>query len=68
VSYDDATSFGTSRTQLLVDYPLICNYKTAAKGQFIQNMNLAGFAMWETGGDYNNILVNSIRSTINMTA
>ena len=67
VSYDDATSFGTSRTQLLVGYPLICNYKTAAKGTFIHDLNLAGFVMWETGGDYNNILVNSIRSAMHMT-
>jgi chitinase len=67
VSYDDATSFGTSRTQLLVGYPLICNYKTAAKGTFIHNLNLAGFAMWELGGDFNNLLVNSIRSAMQMT-
>ena len=25
-------------------------------------MGLAGFAMWETGGDSNNILLNAIRS------
>jgi len=67
VSYDDATSFGTSRTRLLVGYPLICNYKTAAKGMFIHDSNLAGFAMWETGGDYNNILTSSIRSAMQMT-
>lgn len=67
VSYDDATSFGTSRTQLFVGYPLICNYKTAAKGAFIYDLKLAGFAMWELGGDYNNILVNSIRSAMQMT-
>jgi chitinase len=65
VSYDDTNSFGMSRTQVLVGYPLICNYKTAEKGSFIHDFNLAGFAMWETGGDYNNILVNSIRSTMN---
>jgi hypothetical protein len=68
VSYDDARSFGTSRTQLLVGYPLIYYYKTAAKGNFIHDMNLAGFAMWELGGDSNNILVNSIRSAMNKTA
>lgn len=64
VSYDDATSFGTSRTQLIVGYPLICKYNTAAKGTFIHNLGLAGFAMFETGGDFNNILVNSIRSAM----
>jgi hypothetical protein len=67
VSYDDATSFGTSRTQLLVGHPLICNYKTAAKGEFIHDFGLAGFSMFETGGDFNNLLVNSIRSAMHMT-
>jgi chitinase len=33
----------------------------AAKGNFIKNKGLRGFAMWETGGDQNNILINSIR-------
>ena len=67
VSYDDATLFSTSHTQLLVGNPLICNYKTAAKGEFIRNFGFAGFAMFETGGDFNNILVNSIRSAMGMT-
>jgi len=44
--------------------PLICNYKTAEKGQFIRKSGLAGFSMWETGGDYNNILTKSIRSAM----
>jgi chitinase len=66
VSYDDAMSFGTSRTQVLIGYPLIYNSKTGVKGEFISNMNLAGFAMWEVAGDYNNILVNSIRSAMNI--
>ena len=65
MSFDDATAFGTSGTQLLVGYPLICNYKTVAKGMFIHDFGLAGFAMWQTAGDYNNILVNSIRSAMN---
>ena len=33
----------------------------AAKGKFILDTKLRGFSMWEAGGDYNNILVNSIR-------
>ena len=61
VSYDDATSFGTLRTQLPVGIHWLW-LKTAAKGQFIHDMGLAGFAMWETGGDSNNILLNAIRS------
>ena len=33
----------------------------AAKGEFIKKLGLRGFAMWEAGGDYNDILLNSIR-------
>lgn len=33
----------------------------AAKGNFIQQRGLAGFAMWEAGGDSNDILLDSIR-------
>ncbi|KAJ3776694.1 endochitinase [Lentinula raphanica] len=34
----------------------------AAKGSFIQNYGLGGFAMWEAGGDSNDILLDAIRS------
>ncbi|KAJ7639210.1 chitinase [Roridomyces roridus] len=33
----------------------------AAKGKFIKSQALAGFAVWEAGGDSNNVLVDSIR-------
>ncbi|TFK20366.1 endochitinase [Coprinopsis marcescibilis] len=33
----------------------------SAKGNFIKNKGLRGFATWEAGGDYNDILLNSIR-------
>ncbi|KAI0929854.1 hypothetical protein AcV5_006707 [Taiwanofungus camphoratus] len=33
----------------------------AAKGDYIKNNNLRGFAMWEAGGDYDDILLDSIR-------
>jgi chitinase len=33
----------------------------AAKGKFIKDNGLTGFAMWSAEGDYNDILVNSIR-------
>ena len=56
------------RTQFLVGRPLICKNKTAAKGEFIHDFGLAGFAMFETGGDFNNTLVNSIRSAMGMTS
>jgi len=34
----------------------------AAKGNFIREKKLRGFATWEAGGDFNDILLNSIRS------
>lgn len=33
----------------------------AAKGDFVKTSNLRGFAMWEAGGDSNDILLDSIR-------
>ena len=33
----------------------------AAKGKFILDTNLRGFSMWEAGGDFDDILLNSIR-------
>jgi len=33
-----------------------------AKGDFIKSSNLRGFAMWETGSDSNDILLDSIHS------
>ncbi|KAL6301260.1 chitinase [Sparassis latifolia] len=33
----------------------------AAKGDYIKSTNLRGFAMWEAAGDYNDILLDSIR-------
>lgn len=33
----------------------------AAKGSYIEDIGLRGFAMWEAGGDYNDILLDSIR-------
>jgi chitinase len=34
----------------------------AAKGEYIKNAGLHGFAMWEAGGDYDNILLDSLIS------
>ena len=34
----------------------------AAKGSYIKQTGLRGFSMWEAGGDYDNILLDSIRS------
>jgi len=33
-----------------------------AKGKFIDETSLRGFAMWEAGGDYSDLLLNAIRS------
>lgn len=35
-----------------------------AKGTFIKNTGLLGYAMWEAGGDYNNILIDAINSAV----
>ena len=32
-----------------------------AKGEFIKNYGLRGWAMWEAAGDYHNILIDSVR-------
>ena len=36
----------------------------AAKGAFINDAGLLGFAMWEAGGDYKDILLNAISSGV----
>lgn len=35
----------------------------AAKGNFIKSNDLLGFAIWEAGGDSNDILLDSIRKS-----
>ena len=35
----------------------------AAKGAYIAKTGLRGFALWEAGGDYKDILLDSIRKT-----
>ncbi|KAN0105191.1 glycoside hydrolase family 18 protein [Russula decolorans] len=53
-----------STSEVMVSYDDVTSF--AEKGKFIQELNLAGFAMWQTGGDYNNLLVNSIRSALEL--
>ncbi|KAG2154451.1 glycoside hydrolase family 18 protein [Suillus bovinus] len=36
----------------------------AAKGTFIKDTGLLGYAMWQAGGDYDNILVDAINSAV----
>ncbi|KAK7915093.1 hypothetical protein PG985_012796 [Apiospora marii] len=37
-----------------------------AKGEYVKSSGLAGFATFEAGGDYNNILVNAIRAAVGL--
>ena len=39
----------------------------AAKGDYIIQNNLLGFAMWDSTGDYNGLLVNSLTSAAGVT-
>ncbi|KAF7966092.1 hypothetical protein HWV62_40180 [Athelia sp. TMB] len=45
-------------SQVMISYDDATSF--AAKGQFIADMGLAGFAMWEAGGDYGDILLDAI--------
>ncbi|KAG6332514.1 hypothetical protein ID866_6576, partial [Astraeus odoratus] len=47
------------QTQVMISYDDAQSY--AAKGKFIADAGLRGFAMWEAGGDYNDILLSSIK-------
>jgi len=38
-----------------------------AKGEFIIKKNLLGFAMWETTGDHNGLLVDAITTAAGVT-
>ncbi|KAG1868473.1 glycoside hydrolase family 18 protein [Suillus subluteus] len=49
-------------TQVMVAYDNAQSF--TAKGNFITQSGLAGFALWEMGGDYNNILLNAINGAI----
>ncbi|KAF8169494.1 chitinase [Pholiota molesta] len=49
-----------STTEIMVSFDNAQSF--AAKGNFIKTQGLRGFAMWEAGGDFNNILLNSIRT------
>lgn len=54
-----------SARQIWVSYD---NAKSMAiKGQYILDKGMKGFALWETGGDYQNILVNSVRTAVGLS-
>lgn len=49
-------------TQVMVSYDDTRSF--AAKGQFINDQNLLGFAMWEAAGDYKDMLLDAISDGI----
>ena len=53
------------KTQVMVSYDDAKSF--AAKGQFINDAGLLGFAMWEAGGDSNDILLDAIEEAIGFT-
>lgn len=65
VSYDDAKSFG-ERASLCTSRELMSDTNPAAKGEFIAERNLAGFAIWDVVGDHKDILVDSLYTSMNI--
>ncbi|KAI0320490.1 glycoside hydrolase family 18 protein [Amylostereum chailletii] len=53
-------------SQVMVSYDDATSF--AAKGKFISDSGLAGFAMWEAGGDSKDILLNSISGAMGIDA
>ena len=45
-------------SEVMVSYDDATSF--AAKGKFINEQGLAGFAMWNVAGDYNDVLLNAI--------
>ncbi|KAK1983998.1 family 18 glycosyl hydrolase [Colletotrichum cereale] len=65
--YDDCsqTPFIYNETaQIWVSYDNV--QSLTAKGEYIKSTGLGGFAMWEAGGDYNNTIVDAMRSVLGM--
>ncbi len=60
VSYDDATSFGMDFAVLYLLHWLTMTGCVAAKGKFINDQGLKGFALWNAAGDFDDILLTSI--------
>lgn len=52
-------------SQIMISYDNADSF--SAKGEFIQSESLRGFTIWEEGGDYNNILLDSIRQAAGFT-
>ncbi|EIW83531.1 glycoside hydrolase family 18 protein, partial [Coniophora puteana RWD-64-598 SS2] len=62
--YDECTHTPyvyNATSEIMVSYDNVESFKM--KGEFIKNNRLRGFAMWEAGGDYSDILLDAIRLT-----
>ncbi|TQN63783.1 Chitinase A1, partial [Colletotrichum shisoi] len=63
--YDDCSQtpiLYNETAQIWVSYDNV--QSLTAKGKYITSSKLAGFAMWEAGGDHKNIVVDAIRSAV----
>ncbi|OAX39729.1 glycoside hydrolase family 18 protein [Rhizopogon vinicolor AM-OR11-026] len=49
-------------SEVMVSYDNAVSF--AVKGVYIKSSGLRGYAMWEAGGDYNNILIDAIGSVV----
>lgn len=63
ISYDDPTSFGTFAVCNWWDVVLI-DLCSASKGKFIVDKQLRGFAMWEAASDHDDLLIDSILTSM----
>ncbi|KAH9974733.1 glycoside hydrolase [Lactifluus volemus] len=53
-----------SKSQVMVSYDDARSF--ILKGNYIKDAGLAGFAMWQTGGDSHDILLNAIKAAFNI--
>ncbi|CAA7260106.1 unnamed protein product [Cyclocybe aegerita] len=63
--YDECSQTAYSynaATEIMVSFDDAQSF--AAKGNFIKANELRGFAIWQAGGDYNDILLDAIKSTM----
>ena len=60
ISYDNTKSMGKTLSSLCSTlFDLFCS--SAAKGNFAQKNGLEGVTMWTVAGDYDDLLINSVR-------
>ena len=61
VSYDNTKSMSKILSSLCLTLFDLCS-SLAAKGNFAQKNGLEGVTMWTVAGDYNDLLINSVRT------